>query len=234
MAEHMRGTTGKPFPGTELKIDHVADRDKPGEGEICYRGRHIMMGYMNEPAKTAETIDKDGWLHSGDVGRLNEQGLLKITGRLKELIITAGGENIAPVPIEDTLKKLMPAVSNAMVVGDKRKYNVVLFTVKMDVNLETGDPTGKLAGPAAAVSKAATDADVIAEAKDKASAWSKYLAAGVEEYNKKHTVSNAQKIQKFAVLPGDFTEKGGELTATLKLKRAKAAEKWAKEIDALY
>jgi long-chain-fatty-acid--CoA ligase ACSBG len=95
----------------------VAGRDKPSEGEICYRGRHIMMGYMKDPTKTAEAIDPEGWLHSGDVGVLDADGLLHITGRIKGLIITAGGENIAPVPIEDKLKALLPAVSNAMMVS---------------------------------------------------------------------------------------------------------------------
>ena len=89
-----------------------------------------MMGYMKDDKKTAEAIDSDGWLHSGDVGVMDNDGLLHITGRIKELIITAGGENIAPVPIEDKLKELCPAISNAMMVGDKRKYNVVLLTLK--------------------------------------------------------------------------------------------------------
>ena len=100
------GTCGPSLPGCELKIDHEPSRDKAGEGEICFRGRHIMSGYLRNEAKTQEAIDADGWLHSGDVGRLDEDGLLHITGRIKELIITAGGENIAPVPIENRLKEL--------------------------------------------------------------------------------------------------------------------------------
>merc|ERR1712137_1171004 len=128
----------------------------------------------------------------------------------------------------------MPAVSNAMLVGDKRKYNVVLFTLKTVVNPESGESTGVLTGDAANVSSAKLDAEAVAESKDATSAWAKYLQAGVDAYNKSHAVSNAQKIQKFAVLPGEFSEKGGELTATLKLKRAKAAEIHAKAIEALY
>jgi len=95
------GTVGKPLPGTELMILHNKDRDKIGEGEICYRGRHVMMGYMYDKNKTIDAIDNNGWLHSGDVGKLDDNGMLSITGRIKELIIGAGGENIAPVPIED-------------------------------------------------------------------------------------------------------------------------------------
>jgi len=212
----------------------VAGRDKPSEGEICYRGRHIMMGYMKDPTKTAEAIDPEGWLHSGDVGVLDADGLLHITGRIKELIITAGGENIAPVPIEDKLKALLPAISNAMMVGDKRKYNVVLLTLKTQLDPETATSTGKLIGDASRVSSATTDAAAIAESKNKGSAWQAYLQGGLDILNKQHAVSNAQKIQKFEVVPGDFSEKGGELTATLKLKRSVAAEKYAAVIEALY
>jgi len=120
-----------------------------------------------------------------------------------------------------------------MMVGDKRKYNVVLFTVKTELNPETGMSTGKLVGDAARVSSATTDVEVIAEVA-KGGPWKLYLQKGLDEQNKNHTVSNAQKIQKFTVLPGDFSEKGGELTATLKLKRSVTADKYAKEIDAMF
>jgi len=231
---HQFGTVGPCIGPNEIRIEHEKGRDKPGEGEICYRGRHIMMGYMKEPAKTADAIDKDGWLHSGDVGIVDADGLLHITGRIKELIITAGGENIAPVPIEDKFKELCPAVSNIMMVGDKRKYNVAIVTVKTVVDVETGTSTGALMGDAMGVSSATTDTEVIAESVKKGSAWQKYLQGGLDELNNKFSVSNAQKIQKFCVVAGDFSERGGELTATLKLKRSVAAEKYATEIDAMY
>merc|ERR1719263_1396772 len=110
-------------------------------GELCFRGRNIMMGYMANPdlgaahvaeikKKTAETIDKEGFLHSGDKGLITEKGMVKITGRYKELIIGEGGENIAPVPIEDHVKKMCDGVAEIMMVGDKRKYNVALVTLK--------------------------------------------------------------------------------------------------------
>jgi long-chain-fatty-acid--CoA ligase ACSBG len=232
---HQVGTVGHAIGAAEIRIDHVAGRDKPSEGEICYRGRHIMMGYMKDPVKTAEAIDPDGWLHSGDVGVIDSDGLLHITGRIKELIITAGGENIAPVPIEDKIKELCPALANAMMVGDKRKYNVVIFTLKTQLDPETGMSTGKLIGDALRVSdKVTTDMAAIAESKIKGSAWQLYLQGGLDELNSKHSVSNAQKIQKFTVVPGDFSEKGGELTATLKLKRSVAAEKYADVIEKMY
>lgn len=113
--------------GTELRIDCP---DKDGNGEICYRGRNIFMGYFKDEESTRNTIDKDGWLHSGDVGKLDKTGNLVITGRIKELIITAGGENVAPVLIEDEVKKNIPIVSNCMVIGDKRKYLSILLTLK--------------------------------------------------------------------------------------------------------
>jgi long-chain-fatty-acid--CoA ligase ACSBG len=130
------GSTGKSIPGTELKID-------PTTGEICYRGRHIFMGYLHDPEKTREAIDGDGWLHSGDVGEIDSDGLLRITGRIKELIITAGGENIPPVLIEDVVKSELPIVSNCMLIGDKRKFLSMLLTLKTDIDQE-GQPTDRL------------------------------------------------------------------------------------------
>merc|ERR1719263_45008 len=110
-------------------------------GELCFRGRNIMMGYMANPdlgaahvgeiqKKTAETIDKEGWLHSGDKGMITRTGMVMITGRYKELIIGEGGENIAPVPIEDHIKKTCDGINEVMMIGDKRKYNVALITLK--------------------------------------------------------------------------------------------------------
>jgi len=233
-ATHQFGSVGPPIGPAEVRIDEVAGRDKPGEGEICYRGRHIMMGYMKDEAKTAEAIDKDGWLHSGDVGMLDQDSMLHITGRLKELIITAGGENIAPVPIEDKLKELCPAISNIMMVGDKRKYNVVILTLKTVIDPDTGASTGRLSGEAASVSTTKTDAEAILESTTRGGAWQTYLQRGIDTYNKSFAVSNAQRIQKFGVIAGDFSERGGELTATLKLKRSVAAEIHAEAIGKLY
>jgi long-chain-fatty-acid--CoA ligase ACSBG len=114
---------------TKIKI---AEPDKTGNGEVCMYGRNMFMGYLNSPAKTQEMFDADGYLHSGDIGKIDEDGFLFITGRIKELIITAGGENVAPIPIEDAVKEELPGiVSNSMVVGDKRKYLTLLITLKV-------------------------------------------------------------------------------------------------------
>jgi len=231
---HQFGTVGSAVPPAEIRIDHVPSRDKPGEGEICYRGRHIMMGYMKDEAKTKEAIDPHGWLRSGDVGLLDNDGLLHITGRIKELIITAGGENIAPVPIEDKLKELCPAISNVMMVGDKRKFNVCILTLKTQLDPDTGVSTGSLVGDAARISDARTDKEAIEESMRKGSTWDTYLSAGLHELNTRHSVSNAQRIQKYSIVEKDFSERGGELTATLKLKRSVAAEKYKEVIDAMY
>eukprot|EP00179_Madagascaria_erythrocladioides_P031149 CAMPEP_0198337132 /NCGR_PEP_ID=MMETSP1450-20131203/25412_1 /TAXON_ID=753684 ORGANISM="Madagascaria erythrocladiodes, Strain CCMP3234" /NCGR_SAMPLE_ID=MMETSP1450 /ASSEMBLY_ACC=CAM_ASM_001115 /LENGTH=188 /DNA_ID=CAMNT_0044041915 /DNA_START=23 /DNA_END=589 /DNA_ORIENTATION=+ len=187
-----------------------------------------MMGYMKNEQKSAEAIDPHGWLHSGDLGRIDDDGFLYITGRLKELIITAGGENIAPVPVESALKAAAPALANAMMVGDKRKYNVVLVTCKTDVDAH-GVPTDALVGEALAVDAACkTVRD--AQRSDK---WRAYVQAAVDAANAK-SVSRAAKIQKFAILPTDFSAAGDELTATLKLKRSVVSKKYAGVIDELY
>eukprot|EP00227_Mantoniella_beaufortii_P011486 CAMPEP_0197602944 /NCGR_PEP_ID=MMETSP1326-20131121/38221_1 /TAXON_ID=1155430 /ORGANISM="Genus nov. species nov., Strain RCC2288" /LENGTH=658 /DNA_ID=CAMNT_0043170385 /DNA_START=73 /DNA_END=2049 /DNA_ORIENTATION=- len=223
------GSCGRQMPGVETKIDHLASRDKPGEGEVCFRGRHVMMGYMNSPEKTAESIDEDGWLHSGDVGRIDDvTKMLRITGRIKELIITAGGENIAPVPIEDRLKSLLPAVSNVMMVGDKKKYNTLLVTLRQKPDDNDGF-TNDLFGASLELSPAS--ATVTAAKADPK--WKAYVEAGLVAYNKE-AMSNAQKIQKFIILDVDFSVAGGELTSTQKLKRNVVMEKCVKVIDAMY
>ncbi|PSN55892.1 Long-chain-fatty-acid--CoA ligase ACSBG2 [Blattella germanica] len=131
---------GKDRPGVCTRIENP---DEEGYGEICYRGRHVFMGYLGDPEKTAEALQNE-WLHSGDLGKIDEDGFITITGRIKELIITSGGENIAPVLIEEEVKKELPCIRNAMVVGDRRKYLTVLLTMKSELNPETGEPLDEL------------------------------------------------------------------------------------------
>eukprot|EP01035_Chromulina_nebulosa_P020864 gene20864-27042_t len=229
------GYVGRPIPGSESKLD-------PINGELSYRGRHIFMGYMHMPDKTAETIDNEGYLHSGDVAEFDgnddpnvksPSGFLRITGRIKELIITAGGENIPPVLIENEMKAALVAVSNAMVVGERKKFLCMLITLKTEIDPESGAPTDKLAADSLFVAKQiGSNATTVQEAINDP-LWTKYINDGVKVGNSK-TTSNAQIIQKWKILPVDFSEKGGELTPTLKLKRNVATEKYASVIDALY
>lgn len=126
---------GRAIPGTQMKI---LNPDEEGNGEVLVKGRHVFMGYIGDEDKTKEALDEDGWLHTGDIGRVDEEGFYQITGRIKELIITAGGENIPPVHIEQLVKKELSCVSNAFLVGDHRKYLTMLITLKVSVG---GDHT---------------------------------------------------------------------------------------------
>merc|ERR1719191_2207912 len=249
------GTVGHALPGIEVKCFKEVNGEnvevpmcKPGlkvvpedqQGEICYRGRHIMCGYMANQDfglehvkeitdKTASAIDKYGWLHSGDKGCIDTNGMVRITGRYKELIIGAGGENIAPVPVEENIKKLCPALSNVMMVGDNRKYNVALITLQAEGS--TGEFPGgdNLTGVALDVNpKVKTISGAM-----KDPVWLKYIQDAIETTNNTQTVcqNNAWKIQRFAIVPHDFSIQGGEFTATLKLKRSVAEEQWKHLID---
>jgi len=229
------GYCGRPMPGTETKI-------APGTQELCYRGRHIFMGYMYMEDKTAETIDAEGYLHSGDVADFDENnvpgipppsGFMKITGRIKELIITAGGENVPPVLIENEMKAAMPALSNCVVIGDRRKFLSMLLTLKTEVNPDTGEPSDVLFGDAVIAgqqigSSARTVGQVLNDP-----LWTKYFNDGMKVANAK-TTSNAQIVQKWTLLPVDLSEKAGDLTPTLKLKRNVVTDKYAAAIDAMY
>jgi long-chain-fatty-acid--CoA ligase ACSBG len=229
------GYCGRPMLGTETMI-------APGTNELCYRGRHIFMGYMYMPDKTAETIDEQGYLHSGDVAEFDDNadprvpapsGFMKITGRIKELIITAGGENIPPVLIENEMKAAMVALSNCMVVGDRRKFLTMLVSLKCEVNPETGAPTDRLAADALFVGQQIGSEVVTMEEAAKCPKWKEYIDKGIKEANKK-TTSNAQIVQKWVMLPVDFSEKAGDLTPTLKLKRNVVSDKYAQLIENMY
>uniref|UniRef100_H0YQ21 Long-chain-fatty-acid--CoA ligase ACSBG2 n=1 Tax=Taeniopygia guttata TaxID=59729 RepID=H0YQ21_TAEGU len=226
------GSCGKELIGCHTLI-HKPDKD--GIGEICFSGRHIFMGYLNMEDKTKEAIDEDGWLHSGDQGKHDKDGFLFITGRIKELIITAGGENIPPVPIEDAVKNAVPIISNAMLVGDKAKFLSMLLTLKCVVDEETGEPRDDLAPEALEfcqkLGSKATKASEIISSKDKAIYAA--IQKGISAVNE-GAVSNAQKIQKWVLLEKDFSLFGGELGPTLKLKRPVVAQKYQDQIAQFY
>eukprot|EP00927_Polykrikos_kofoidii_P054443 TRINITY_DN48856_c0_g1_i1.p1 TRINITY_DN48856_c0_g1~~TRINITY_DN48856_c0_g1_i1.p1 ORF type:complete len:741 (+),score=113.13 TRINITY_DN48856_c0_g1_i1:49-2271(+) len=257
--KNLFGTVGHALSGLEVNCFKVGasgekivvPKSTPGvvavpeeqQGEICFRGRHVMMGYMANSdfgqehvkeidEKNRSAIDEEGWLHSGDKGCIDTNGMVRITGRYKEIIIGSGGENIAPVPVEDTLKLFCPALSNVMMVGDKRKYNVALVTLQAEG--ATGEFPGgdDLTGAARQVSRGVTK---ISQAMQDP-VWRKYIQDGIDRTNDDPRVcpNKAYRIQKFAIVPRDFSIQTGELTATLKLRRSVAEEVWADLIDSLY
>jgi long-chain-fatty-acid--CoA ligase ACSBG len=231
------GSCGKTLFGATTRLDKP---DADGNGEVCIGGRHVLMGYLRQQEKTQSAIDEGGWLHSEDIGKLDEDGYLYITGRLKELLITAGGENVAPVPIEDNVKTALPFVSQAVLLGDRLKFLSVLLTLKTDVDKETQEPLEKLLPVAVDWLKKNADChcetvqDVMKELYEKKNTkLTQAIQAGIDAANKK-APSQAQKIQKWVVLPKDFSVPGGELGPTLKLKRQTVYDKYNDTISGLY
>jgi len=213
------------------------------QGEICSRGRHVMMGFLANPSlgaehmeeikqKNMESIDEYGWLHSGDKGTMDVRRMVRITGRYKELIIGAGGENIAPVPIEDLIKSTAPEISNCMMVGDKRKFNIILLTLKCV------GATGEVAGSNVLTGPAKDFNPKISTTEEAANdpVWKEYLFDAIKKTNQNPCVcpSKAAAIQKYAILPHDFSVGGGEFTPTFKLRRDEACKIWHQIIDKLY
>ncbi|XP_066996570.2 very long-chain-fatty-acid--CoA ligase bubblegum isoform X2 [Anabrus simplex] len=233
LANHFKlDSIGKTLPGLQTVIHNP---DGNGEGEICMIGRNVFMGYLNDVEKTKETVDQQGRLHSGDTGKMDEDGFVYITGRIKEIIITAGGENIPPVLIEQILKTELPCISNAVLIGDKRKFLSILLTLKTEMNTETGEPLDELSPMVKAwcnsVGSSAEKVSDIINGPDV-----KVMTAiqnGIDRLNTK-AISNAQKVQKFALLPKDFSITTGELGPTMKVKRNVVAEKYADIINRFY
>ncbi|MEV0384437.1 AMP-dependent synthetase/ligase [Nonomuraea sp. NPDC050643] len=195
------GTVGKPLPGVTLRVGD--------DGEILAKGRNVFEGYWKNDTATGEVIDASGWFHTGDIGELDADGYLRITGRKKEILVTAAGKNVAPGPLEDALRA-HPLISQAMIVGDDRPFVAALITL---------DPEAVPAG--AKIAELREDPKVRDE-----------IQAAVDRANL--SVSKAEQIKKFAILEADITEESGHLTPTLKVKRNLIMRDFAKEIDDLY
>ena len=226
------GSVGKPLSGTELRI---ADPDEGGNGEIQFRGRHVMAGYYKNPEATAETMTEDGWLKSGDLGKIDADGFVYVTGRLKEIYVSSAGKNIAPLVIEETMKSI-PVVSQCMLVGDNRKYCSALFT------LDVGAILRDVHGLDGATEVPKDPAEQLAKLADLGHDLSEYTAVGSDTYNQLEEAvmelnkkfSNPEQIKKFTVLPRDLGVDQGELTPTLKIRRKQIRENWAAEIEEMY
>ncbi|MDQ3710231.1 MAG: AMP-dependent synthetase/ligase, partial [Actinomycetota bacterium] len=202
------GTVGRPNAGSEFRV--------AADGELLQRGPGVFAGYWQNDKATAEVLDDDGWFHTGDLGEIDDDGYITITGRKKEIIVTAGGKNVAPAVLEERLKS-HHLVSQAVVVGDNRAFVAALVTLDPD-ELAAFAKTHELSGSPAELTENQT---VRAE-----------VDTAVERANQ--AVSRAESIRRVAVLPRDFTIEDGEMTPTLKLKRAAIAEHFADEIEELY
>ena len=179
------------------------------------------------------TIDEEGWLHSGDQATIDEDGFVKITGRLKELIVTAGGENVSPVPIENKIIELCPLIANCVVIGDKRKYLSCLISFKTEVDPATGEPTKTLASSVVATLKSqGSTASTLEEAANDP-VVKKMIDDAIEGYNKV-AISRAQEIRKWVMMDRDLSLGHGELTATLKMKRNIVHEHYINQIESMY
>jgi long-chain acyl-CoA synthetase len=204
------GTVGKLLPGLEGRI---AD-----DGEFLVRGPLVMKGYRKEPQKTAEAIDDEGWLHTGDIIQIDEAGYLRVVDRKKELIINAAGKNMSPANIENTIKAACPLIGVIMAIGDARPYNSALIVL----DAESAAPVAAQRGlPDASPATLAADPEVIRQ-----------IAAGVAEGNAQ--LSRVEQIKRFRVLPTFWEPGGDEITLTMKLRRRPICEKYAAEIDDLY
>ncbi|CAH4031159.1 long-chain-fatty-acid--CoA ligase ACSBG2-like isoform X3 [Pieris brassicae] len=226
-------SAGELLEGTETTF--AGSDSVNGPGEILIRGRHVFMGYLNSEEMTRAAFNKDGWLMTGDVGRVDSQNLLYITGRIKEILITAGGENVAPVLIEQTVQAELPHIGYAVLIGDRRKFLSILLTLKAKVDPNTGDVLDELDNEtrkwvAGLGSKATTVSEIV---KSKDPLVYKAIEEGITKANKL-AISNAQKIQKFALLPVDLSLNSGELGPTLKIKRNVVYEKYKDIIEDFY
>jgi long-chain acyl-CoA synthetase len=204
------GSVGKPLPGVEVALAE--------DGELLCRGPIVMRGYRNQPDKTAETIDEQGWLHTGDIGEIDADGYVRIVDRKKELIINAAGKNMSPANIEQKLKAASPLLGQAIAIGDGRPYNVALLVLDPDHCAAYASERGlDDASPAALCEDEGVRAEV---------------ARAIEAANAR--MARVEQIKRYAILPCDWEPGGDELTPTSKLKRKPIAAKYAAEIEALY
>jgi long-chain acyl-CoA synthetase len=207
LSELRIGSVGRPLPGTEVAI--------ASDGEVLMRGPHVFAGYFRDPQATESALS-GGWMHSGDLGAVDEDGYVYITGRKKDLIITSSGKNISPELIESALRET-PWISQAVVVGDRRPYLVALVTLDPDELPRLAGELGIDADPAG----------LAADMRVRAAVW-----RDIEAVNQR--LARIEQVKRFAILPRDLTQEEGELTPTLKVKRNVVNDRYAATIDELY
>jgi long-chain acyl-CoA synthetase len=203
------GTVGSPLAGTTIRI--------APDGEILAKGPQVFAGYWHNDAATAAVFDADGWFRTGDIGELDEHGFLRVTGRKKELIVTAAGKNVAPAPLEDRLRA-HPLISQAVVVGDARPFIAAMVTLDEEALQEWAAENGR----------PAQTADTLAEDP----ALRTTIQHAVDDTNL--SVSRAESIRVFRILPRDLSVADGELTPTLKVRRAMVEKSYAHVIEDIY
>ncbi|MEO2179260.1 MAG: AMP-binding protein, partial [Candidatus Poseidoniia archaeon] len=226
------GSVGKPLEGSGLRI---ADPNEKGDGEIQFNGRHVMAGYYRNSEATAETMTEDGWLKSGDLGRIDSDGYVYITGRIKEIYVSSAGKNIAPLVIEETMKSI-PMVSQCMLIGDNRKFCSALFT------LDVGAILRDVHGLDGATEVPKDPDEQLAKLAELGHDLSEYTAVGSDTYRQleeavgelNQKFSSPEQVKKFTVLPRDLNVDQGELTPTLKIRRKQIRENWTAEIEDMY
>lgn len=229
----LNSNVGKSLGHSQIKIDNP---NGSGRGEICVKGRQVMMGYVKDEKKTCEIIDDDRWLHTGDYGFVDKDGNIFISGRVKEIIITSGGENIAPGFVESLVKAECLAISNAFLIGDNRNFLSILLTLKTQMDND-GAPVDKLASETVEWLREIrapgykTLSEILLAGPDP-----KVLEAFQEIIDRanKNSISKAQKIQKFAILPQDFSFPTGELGPSMKLRRNVVLQKYQAIIEKFY
>jgi long-chain acyl-CoA synthetase len=204
------GSVGQPIGGATVRVAE--------DGELLFKAPNIFRGYWKNPDATAEALESDGWFHTGDIGEFDDDGFVRITGRKKELIVTAGGKNVAPAVLEDRARAHW-LVSQCLVVGDQKPFIAALITIDQESLPTWLEKTGRPADTK--VGDIVDDPELRAE-----------IQSAIDDANK--AVSKAESIRKFVILADDWTESGGQLTPSLKLKRNVVHKEAADQIDALY
>jgi long-subunit acyl-CoA synthetase (AMP-forming) len=204
------GTVGPASPGVEMKIGD--------DGELLVRGEFVMAGYRNSPERTAEAIDPEGWLHTGDIGEIDDEGYLRIVDRKKEIIINSAGKNMSPANIEAEIKSTSPLIGQAICIGDQRRYNTALIVLDADFAPQWANQQG-IADTA--LEQLAGEPRIVAAVQEAIDAANEHLA-------------RVEQIKKFTIVPGDWLPGGDELTPTMKLKRRPIAAKYEAQIERMY